>query len=148
MAIVLPKVSFPLLSSVLLLLAYGSFSWFLSHQAAGLLVWSAAIAFTLGQAFLLTTYSKGFKSAIDIWLRSDLGYFSCVILGALLVAFAFIWIRMFGYILVVVSAEILMRLDLQLIGFNRAQSWLILTLVSFLGLAAGWMASYYISPWF
>jgi len=146
LAIVVPKLSFPLLSAVLLLLAYGSFSWFISHQAAGLWVWSAAIAFTLAQAFLLTTYSKGFKSAMDIWLRSDLGYFACVILGALFIAFAFIWIRIFGYILVVLAAEILMRLDLQLIGFNRVQSWLILTLVSFSGLAVGWVASYYVSP--
>ncbi|MEO0407804.1 MAG: hypothetical protein AAF289_10680, partial [Cyanobacteria bacterium P01_A01_bin.135] len=99
----MPKISFPLLSPLLMLLAYGSFGWFLSHQANEVWMWLAAIAFILGQVLMLTVFTHRSKLIIDSWLRSDLGYFSCVILGALLVAFAFIWVRIFGYILVVLA---------------------------------------------
>ena len=140
----MPKIAFPLLSALLLLLSYGSFAWFLSHQGVGAIMWAVAIAFALAQVLLLTVLADSSKLAVDAWLRSDLGYFSCVILGALLVAFAFIWVRVFGYILVAIATTMLMRLDLQLVGFTRLQAWLLLTLLSLSGLAMGRVVSYYI----
>ncbi len=141
-----PKLFSSLLSSLLLLLAYSSFSWFLSHQALGPVAWAVAIAFTLAQALLLTIQADRSQLALNGWLQSDLGYFSLVIIGAIFIAFAFVWARIFGYVLVVFAAEILVRLDLQLMGFNRAQSLVILMLVSFGGLSVGWVASQYIQP--
>lgn len=131
-----------------MLLAYGSFGWFLSHQAGSTLGWGIAITFTIAQALLLTTAGDRSQLALNAWLRSDLGYFSLVIVSAMLVAFAFIWARIFGYILVVVATELLARLDLQTIGFNRIQSLIILILVSASGLATGWVVSQYVPPWF
>lgn len=131
----------PWLSCGLLLTAYITFSWFLYTSTAGWLVWALAIAFALIQALLLTAFADGLKALIDTWLRSDLGYFSSVVIGALFVAFAFIWIRIFGYIFVLLASEALARLDLQNAGFNRAQALLILTTISLMGLAVGNIAS-------
>ncbi|MGF1538604.1 MAG: hypothetical protein ACFB4J_19250 [Elainellaceae cyanobacterium] len=142
------KLSFPGLSCFLLLLSYSSLSWFLSHQAVGIPMWIAAIAFAAVQALLLTVQSNRSKLAIYAWLQSDLGYFSAVVVGAMFVAFAFVWAQIFGYIFVVLAAELLARLDLQTIGFNRVQAFIILMLVSSSGLAIGWVASHRIQPWF
>lgn len=61
-------------------------------------------------------------------------------LGSLGVTAALVWFKMFGYVLVLISAEILARLDLQNAKLNRWQSLAVLTLVSIAGLAVGWSA--------
>ncbi len=61
-------------------------------------------------------------------------------LGSMGVTAALVWFKMFGYVLVLVSAEILARLDLQNAHLNRWQSLIVLTLVSVAGLAVGWGA--------
>lgn len=131
----------PWLSLGLLLLAYSTFSWFLYSLTVSWVVWALVIAFALVQALLLTAFADSFRTVIDNWLRSDLGYFASVVIGALFVAFAFVWIRIFSYVLVLVAAEMLARLDLQNAGFNRVQSLLLLTLVSLVGLALGQVAN-------
>lgn len=131
----------PWLSFGLLLLAYSTFSWFLYSLTVSWVVWALVIAFALVQALLLTAFADSFRTVIDNWLRSDLGYFASVVIGALFVAFAFVWIRVFSYVLVLVAAEMLARLDLQNAGFNRVQSLLLLTLVSLVGLALGQVAN-------
>lgn len=108
------------------------------------LVWALAATFALGQALLLTAFSDGFRLIINSWLRSDAGYFTSVVVTAMLVAIAFVWINIFGYILVLVAAEMLARLDLQNAGLNRTQSLAVLTVTSFAGLAVGWTASQFL----
>ncbi|MGB3491693.1 MAG: hypothetical protein WBA57_03120 [Elainellaceae cyanobacterium] len=131
----------PWISFGLLLAAYSTFSWFLYSLYLSWAVWVLVIAFALFEALLLTAFADTLKAVIDTWLRSDLGYFTSVIVTALFVAFAFVWIRSFSYILVVVSAEMLARLDLQNAGFNRAHSLIFLTVISLAGLALGQAAS-------
>ena len=131
----------PWLSFGLLLAAYSTFSWFLYSLTVSWLVWVLVIVFALCQALLLTAFADGFKALIDAWLESDIGYFTSVIIAALFVAVAFVWIRIFSYILVLVAAEALARLDLQNAGFNRGQSLVILTVISLAGLALGHAAN-------
>lgn len=134
----------PWLSLTILLAAHSTFSWFLYHATVTWLVWTLAFTFTVLQALLLTTFSQGFRAFLSRWLRSDVGYFTVVITGAFFVTVALVWIQIFSYILVLVSAEILARLDLQNNNFNRLQSLLILSTVSLTGLVIGWVASHYI----
>ncbi len=131
----------PWLSLLLLLLAYSSFSWFLYRATVTWVVWLLAFMFALLQAMLLTTFSNELKRVLSIWIKSDAGYFSTIIVFAFLVAVAFVWIQTFSYILVVVAAEMLARLDLQRAEFGRSQALSLLTLVSLSGLAVGWTAS-------
>ncbi len=76
------------------------------------------------------------------WLRSDLGYFTLIMICALSFTVALVWFKTFGYFLVLISAEVLARLDLRNSGFNRVQSLFVLTLFSLAGLATGWAASH------
>jgi len=131
----------PWISFGLLLAAYSTFSWFLYSLTLNWTVWALIIVLALFEALLLTAFADSLKSIIDKWLRSDLGYFTSVVIAALLVAVAFVWIRVFSYILVVVAAEMLARLDLQNAGFNRVHSLFFLTVISLAGLALGQAAS-------
>jgi hypothetical protein len=134
----------------MLFAAYATFSWFLTHWflnagAAWIAVWASwafVLMLTLLQALLLTTWFDGMKLFFRRWLKSDVGYFSLIIVGALSVTVALVWFRIFGYFLVVVASEVLARLDLQNYSYTRWQALLVLTLVSLLGLAVGWSASF------
>lgn len=133
---------FPFLSLGLLLTAYATFGWFLYRETAPWLIWFAVIVFTLGQALLLTTFATGLRIFIRKWLRSDIGYFSIVILSALSIAFVLVWYHTFAYVLIVIASELLARLDLQSAGYDAWQTLSILTIVSILGLAVGWSILY------
>ncbi|MEM7769976.1 MAG: hypothetical protein AAF327_05640 [Cyanobacteria bacterium P01_A01_bin.37] len=129
--------SFPWISLSLLFASYSTFSWFLYNATVNWLIWALVIVLSLFEALLLTTFTDGLKSIIDSWLQSDLGYFTSVIIGALLLAVALVWINLFGYVLVLLASEMLARLDLQNFGCNRFQSLLVLTGISLLGLFLG-----------
>ena len=93
------------------------------------------------QALFLTTWLDGLKRFARIWLRSDVGYFTLILILAIGSTMALVWFRTFGYCLVLVSAELLARLDLQNAGYSRWQALVILMLVSWLGLGLGWTAT-------
>lgn len=131
----------PLLSLAILLAAYTSFSWFLIQSTATWLAWALVLTFTLLQALLLTTLFDRLKVLIGAWLKSDVGYFTLIIAVSLGVTVSVVWFRVFGYVLVLIAAEVLARLDLQNAGFNRIQALLILTFFSLSGLAIGWSAT-------
>ena len=138
----------PWLSLGILFSAYATFSWFLTHWVitristgqAVLTVWAIVLFCTILQALLLTTLFDGLKLFFRKWLKSDIGYFSLIMLGSMGVTAALVWFKMFGYVLVLVSAEVLARLDLQNAKLNRWQSLVVLTLVSVAGLTVGWSA--------
>lgn len=137
---------FPWLSLAILFAAYTTFSWFLTHTTVSWLSWAIVLTFTLLQALLLTTLFDGLRRFLDRWLKSDVGYFTLIMMGSLSLTAALVWFKVFGYFLVLVAAEVLARLDLQDRRFNRVQSLFVLTIVSLAGLAAGWTTSQ--TPWF
>jgi hypothetical protein len=140
---------FPWLSLALLLSAYTTFSWFFTHaftqvltfSSTAYLAWGLVIGFALLEALLLTTQFNGLKALLGRWLRSDVGYFTLIIVASLGATLAFIWSNVTGYFVVLIAAEILARLDLQNAKFSRFQSFIILTIISILGLALGLIAT-------
>jgi hypothetical protein len=106
------------------------------------IVWLFALGFALVQALLFTTFAEGFRRFISNWLRSDIGYFSIIALGAFSITLILVWFHVFEYVAMVVGAEILARLDLQNVGCNKWQSLGLLTSVSILGLFLGGVVSH------
>lgn len=133
----------PWLSLAILFTAYTTFSSFLTHSTVTWLAWAIVLAFTLLQALLLTTLFDGLKVLIARWLKSDVGYFTLIMVFSLGITIIFLWIRVFGYILVLIASEVLVRLDLQNAGFNRTQALVILSFFSLSGLALGWFATFH-----
>jgi len=130
------------LSFSLLMAAYSIFSWALYTIMPPTHVWAIALGIGVVQAALLTTFSRGLKRFIEKWLRSDIGYFSIVVIVAFSITIVLVWYQVFEYVFILVGAEILMRLDLQNAGFNRWHSLLVLLLGATIGLGLGWGAHY------
>jgi len=141
-----PVKKIPVVSLLLLLGSYGTFSWFLYQATAPWIVLLVVTTVALTEALLLTTLSRGLRAAIRGWLKSDIGYFSVVLIGAFSIALVLVWFHVFEYIFLVVAAEILARLDLQRAGLNRWQSLAVLSIVSLSGLAIGWVVNRSIFP--
>jgi hypothetical protein len=144
-----PRLRLPWLSLALLLVAYATFSWFLTHafahtltfSTAAYLAWGLVLAFTLLQALLLTTLFDELRRLIARWLRSDAGYFVLILVFSLSLICAFVWNGVAIYLFVLATAELLARLDLERARVSRLQALLILTLISMTGLAIGLLAS-------
>lgn len=132
----------PWLSLALLLAAYTTLSWLLYRLNVTWQLWAIVLGLALTQAFLLTTFSRGVQRFLEKWLRSDLGYFSVILLVGMLGVFFLAWFHFFGHLLVLLAAEILARLDLRRAGYTRLQALVILVLVSLLGLGVGGTAHY------
>ena len=101
-------------------------------------VWALAVGTAVAEALMLTTLMDRFKQWLDKWLKSDVGYFTVVMVGAMSVAVAFVWFNLFGYVLALLASETLARLDLQDLNVTRSQALVILTVISLLGVAVGW----------
>lgn len=102
-------------------------------------VWALAVGTALAEALMLTTLLDSAKRWLDKWLKSDVGYFTVVVIGAMMVAVAFVWFKLFGYVLALLASETLARLDLQSLGVKRVQAMVLLTIISLLGVAVGWL---------
>ena len=134
---------------MLLLVAYATFSWFFAHAFSHTLTfsntaylsWGLILAFTLLQALLLTTFFSRLKQLIARWLRSDVGYFILILVFSMSLICAFIWNEVAVYLVLLATAELLARLDLEKARVSRLQALLILTLISMTGLAIGLLAS-------
>ena len=72
----------PWLSLLLLLAAYSIFSWFLI-RSVGTLAWLLVAVVAVLQALFLTTWLDGLKRFARIWLRSDVGYFTLILILAI-----------------------------------------------------------------
>ena len=129
----------------LLLLACFHFVWFLfeSHYyfvISGLiliLIWLIDLFFTMPLNPL--------KSGVIKWIRTDLGTFLMIVFLSILGVFMLTWLQISINILLMISATALARLELQTARFKNWHAFLILSLLSTLGVIFGWGLSYYLS---
>lgn len=149
----------PWLSLALMLLTYATFGWlygswsltlveegiFLKELETGI---ASSILYGIGTmgilaiALIFTAPISLIALSVDNWFRSDSRAFFSIFLGAF--AFAVIVQRVdyFTRILVLISAALLVKLDLQLAGYKRWLSFLILTVFCLLGFIGGILAFY------
>ena len=142
-----PQRKFPVLSLLLLLVAYISFGWFISSpefpevQVRGFwisvpmvlaFVWVWILCF----AFLNPISS--FSRFITRWFKSDTVAFLSIFMFAGTAALVLYWMHIFLYILTIIAAEALARVDFQTAGFSNWQAFFGLLVVSLIGLVIGW----------
>ncbi|HEY9877715.1 MAG TPA: hypothetical protein V6D29_04625 [Leptolyngbyaceae cyanobacterium] len=135
----------PKLSLALLLIAYINLGKFLSAFPSPLLPWSIAIASILSLAGLLTLSWSGESGLITRSLRSDTATFTVIIVLSSLISVVLLWWNVFLYVLLIVAAEILARIDLQAAYCKSAKTFWILSLTSCLGLGLGWIINFLIT---
>ncbi len=143
----------PILSLSLLLVAYISFGWFLSDpRFPELKVFQMSISipmvfaitwiWIICSAFISPLTS--FNRFIARWFTSDTVAFMSIFMLAILATIILFWLHVFLYILTIIAAEALARVDVQTAGFENWQAFVILLLVSLTGLFLGWTARDYV----
>jgi len=121
------------------------FGWFLFESSwyslvSGLflvLIWSIDLFFTLPLNKLNSFVLKK--------IRTDLGTFLMIVFVSVLGVFMLTWIKVSINILLMVSATALARLELQTARFKDWHSFIILSILSTLGLILGWGLNHYFS---
>ena len=121
------------------------FGWFLFESSwyslvSGLflmLIWSIDLFFTLPLNKL--------NSFVLNKIRTDLGTFLMIVFVSVLGVFMLTWIKVSINILLMVSATALARLELQTARFKDWHSFIILSILSTLGLILGWGLNHYFS---
>ncbi len=155
---------FPLISSLLLLLAYFSFGWFLSapgfptvDQALRLVFGSRmpvigetvsvflvpAVIWILFICSVFISPLDSFSRFITRWFKSDTVAFLSIFMLAGMAALVLFWLHIFLHILSILATESLARVEVQAAGFSNWQAFVILLLASLLGLALGGVAREY-----
>ncbi|MEM8831789.1 MAG: hypothetical protein AAGE96_20880 [Cyanobacteria bacterium P01_G01_bin.19] len=149
----------PGLSLFLLLLTYGVEGWLygswatvflkqssfyasLAEQTRFSILYGIAISAILLCVIIATSPISLVALSLDNWLKSDSRAFFSIFLGAF--AFTIIVQRVdyFARFLVFLASALLLKLDLQLLGFNRWLCTLVLIVLCWLGFTGGILAFY------
>ncbi len=129
--------TFPGVSLTLVVLAYGSLGWLISQAHSPWYVWLTGVT---GILFLLSALTTPWLKMADysiIFFKSDTRTFAFSVLAAFLFFLMIAWFKVFLDTLVIISANILLRIDVQRCGLGERQSFLITSIFSFTGLALG-----------
>ncbi len=129
---------FPWLSASLLIAAYAAFGKLVISTAH---LWtSLASAAGLGVvlAVMLMHPLTSSQKLLSRLFRSDTVAFASLLAMAAFASILLNWFKIFVPIIMVLSAEALVRLDLQTAEYNQIQALAILVVIAWLGLALGW----------
>jgi hypothetical protein len=128
---------FPWISLTLLLATYGIIGWQFSAVESHWVLWVfAAIATVLLAVAVSSPWSKvrdGFASCF----ASDTKAFSIAVVIAFFSVVIITWLHIFIHILVVFSASMLVRLDVQAARWSNRQSFWLIAIASLVSLALG-----------
>ncbi|PHX53467.1 hypothetical protein CP500_021340 [Tychonema bourrellyi FEM_GT703] len=126
------------LSLTLLFLTYFCLGWKLSEfDVPPHLVWFLSVAVSLVLSVVLSFPLRDTKTLIMRWLSTDMGAFLSIIVCSFIAVIVVTWLHLFTTCLVLVSAGALARLDIQVSGFKKWQSFGILATISLTGLGLG-----------
>ncbi len=149
----------PWISSFLLLLTYGVFGWIYSQwvvaeiERGNLLgalenatekstLFGLGIFWVLLIATVITAPIALMTISITFSLKTEARIFLSILFGAFAFSLIIQEIGYFARFLVLLSAAMLMKLDLQLLGFKKWLSTLIVAIFCLLGFAGGILAFY------
>ncbi|MBE7381999.1 MAG: hypothetical protein F6J95_011375 [Leptolyngbya sp. SIO1E4] len=127
------------LSWILLLLAYATFGRLLHSNEVSNLVWGSTLAFVVVKASVLTLAWTPIRKFVLLGFQSDVGYSIMVLVLASLAVLAVVQFRAFAYVIVLVAASILVRVDCLVDGMGDRISFLILILLPLMGLGVSWL---------
>jgi hypothetical protein len=129
--------SFPWVSLTLVVLAYASLGWLISQAHSPWYIWLTVVTAML---FLLSALTTPWLKMADysiIFFKSDTRTLAFSVLAAFLFFLMIAWFKVFLDTLVIISANILFRIDVQRCGLGERQTFLVTSIFSFTGLAFG-----------
>ena len=151
---------FPSVSIFLLLLAYGVEGWLYGAWASRLLetgnlyanlvdetrfaiLYCFAVTAIVLCVIIFTSPISLVELGLDNWLKSDLRAFLSIFFGAFAFTIVVQKVDYFARFLVYVASALLLKLDLQLLGYNRWLCSIILSILCWLGFTGGILAFYF-----
>lgn len=127
----------PWVSLLILFVTYATCGWTLPAKIMYWYVWLLVSLSALIICLFLTSSLKIFDRSFSKLLATDNRAFVLAILFSFAAVIFFRWIAIAVRILLLICATILARLDLQVEGFTKVQSLLILSFFSLFGLGTG-----------
>lgn len=127
----------PYLSSILLWLTYFILGWKIYLWALNWHTSLLAASLVIFMAVLLASPSAIMNFILSGFFESDIKAFVWVMLMSLGIIIGLVWFSIFAHFLVLISAALLARLDLQLLGLKPRAAFTILAFLSLTGLAMG-----------
>ena len=125
-------------SLTLLFVTYFTFGWQLSEfDVSPHLTWFLAIASILVLDIVLSFPMRNTKALIKGWFSSDIGAFLAITVGAFVAVVVFAWLHLFATCLLLISAGVLARLDIQISGWKDWRAFVVLTTISLGGVGLG-----------
>jgi hypothetical protein len=102
-------------------------------------MWLATLAFVVIKSAVLTLMWRPVQNFMLKGFKTDVGYTIMVLVLASLAVVAVVQFRAFAYIVVLIAAALLVRVDCLTEGMSDRLSFLILVLLSFIGLGLSWL---------
>ncbi|MEL7332265.1 MAG: hypothetical protein AAFN12_08445 [Cyanobacteria bacterium J06560_2] len=130
--------NFPWLSILLLLLANVAFGLFLRGLAISGPVWLLAVTYIAFECSVLSILWEPFHSFMMLGFKSDIGYTLTALAAASLAVVVVAWINISSYFFVMLAAALLLRVDLFTRRIGTALSFVLLLMISLMGLAVSW----------
>jgi hypothetical protein len=134
--------AFPWLSACLFLLANVAFGAFLHDSHASPPFWLLAGLYIAIQAAALSVAWKPVRNFFLLGFKSDLGYAVMALGGASLAVIVLVWLQTFIYFLVMLAAALLLRIDLLARNLSHLLCFVIMVLLSLLGLGLSWLPTW------
>jgi len=131
--------AFPWLSICLVSLANVAFGTLLHESQIAWLTWSVATGYIFLQCGVLSIGWRPVRNFILLGFKSDIGYTSMALAGASLAVVILAWARVSSHFLVMIAAALLLRIDLYTRRIGVKRSFLIMLVVSFIGLGISWL---------
>ncbi|MGL5081339.1 MAG: hypothetical protein ACRC8A_07615 [Microcoleaceae cyanobacterium] len=107
-------------------------------------VWGVIALTIVLLAVLVTTPTTVLKRPIFKWFQSDIGTFISVLGGSVTIVIMFTLLQLFVTFLLVMSATLLARMELQNAKHSSCLAFVLLTLLPFAGLGLSWQLSRWI----
>jgi hypothetical protein len=128
------------ISFSLLLLTYINFGWMLATWVTNRGAWVIAICTVLLLSELLASPWSMIRLFSVRWLKSDRRAFITSMLGGVIVVFLLVHLDWLANLLLLMSAGLLVRLDLQMANLSGWKAFWVLLSVAGLGISLGWLA--------
>ena len=127
------------LSYILLLITYTTFGRYLQASETPRLGWIITVLFAITLAGVMTTFWKPARNLALLGFRSNVGSLVMVLLAASLAVLVLSWVHFFTYILVIIAASLLVRIDALTLDLSNIPTFLILVGLAITGLGLSWI---------
>lgn len=129
------------LAVLLLLVTYITLGWLLSTWQSSWLVWVVVALSSLLLAAIISSPWVEIRDMFATLFASDSRAFLVAVIAAFASVIIISWLHIFAHTLVIICAVLLVKLDLQAANFRDKQIFMLISVVSLLGLFIGWITN-------